>query len=180
VTATHEKDLPTSQSPAQADPRIQGSHGKPGRKKRAQTPPRQGSPPVEHRDSTQTAGLVPLRARLTFGATDRLRQSADFIRVQREGVRFQTTHFVVYGLRLAGTDSTQLGITVSRRVGKAVSRNRVKRRVRECFRLILRPMLPAGTSLVVIARKGAATLGAPAINHELRTVILSVSRKLEA
>ncbi len=179
MTATHEKDLSTSQSPPQADPRIQGSHGKPGGTKRAQTPPRQGPPSVEHRDSTQTAGLAQRRAHLTFGATDRLRRSADFIRVQREGVRFRTTHFVVYGLKLADVDRTQLGITVSRRIGKAVARNRVKRRVRECFRLILRPMLPRGTALVVIARQGAATLGTPAINAELRTVILSMSRKLK-
>ena len=53
---------------------------------------------------------------------------------------------------------SRLGVTVSRRIGNAVARNRVKRRVRECFRKVIRDRLPAGTSIVVIARGGAAAL----------------------
>jgi len=63
-------------------------------------------------------------------------------------------------------DSAKLGLAVSRRVGNAVARNRVKRRVREWFRRS-RARLPAGTDWVVIARQGAAELDAAAIASEL-------------
>ena len=62
---------------------------------------------------------------------------------------------------------SRLGVTVSRRIGNAVMRNRVKRRVREIFRKQIRAQLPAGTSIVVIARGGAAALASPAISDEL-------------
>ena len=63
-----------------------------------------------------------------------------------------TEHFVVYG-RGNGGRPTRLGITVSRKVGKANVRNRVKRLVREAFRLH-RPHLPEGVDLVLVARQG--------------------------
>ena len=51
----------------------------------------------------------------------------------------------------------RLGITVSRKVGSAVVRNRVKRQVREWFRAA-RPRLRPGIDLVVIGRSAAARL----------------------
>ncbi len=62
---------------------------------------------------------------------------------------------------------SRLGMTVSRRIGSAVVRNRTKRRVRECYRLKLRSMFPDGTALIVIARIGAGALKTPAIAGEL-------------
>jgi len=46
-------------------------------------------------------------------------------------------------------------------------RNRVKRRIRECFRLSLRSKLPPGIALVVIARAGAATVSMSSVMGEL-------------
>jgi ribonuclease P protein component len=52
-----------------------------------------------------------------------------------------------------GLDSTRYGLTVSRRVGKAVVRNKIKRRLRA----ILRQMkLPPGWDIILIARNSAA------------------------
>jgi ribonuclease P protein component len=64
-----------------------------------------------------------------------------------------------------GADA-KLGLAVSRRVGNAVARNHVKRRVREWFRRA-RPSLPPATDWVVIARGGAAALDGRAIAAEL-------------
>jgi ribonuclease P protein component len=65
----------------------------------------------------------------------------------------------------------RLGLTVSRRVAGAVLRNRLKRRLRECFRLTLRPLLPRDTDLVVIARRGAADLPSAALCAELTAAV---------
>lgn len=85
---------------------------------------------------------------------------------------------MLYGLGGATDERSRLGITVSRRVGNAVVRNRLKRRVRECYRLKLRAMLPAGVEMVVIARKGAGELEWMAIDAELLASVANLSRKL--
>ena len=122
-----------------------------------------------------------MRAPLSFAAADRLHRSAEFIRLQRIGARFQSPHFVVYAGNLDDEPMrARLGVTVSRRVGIAVARNRVKRRVRECFRRVIRDNLPAGTSIVVIARAGAATLASPAINNELTMAARNLSGRMAA
>lgn len=109
-----------------------------------------------------------MRAQLSFAAADRLHRSAEFLRLQRNGVRFQSPHFVFYAGSLDDDPArSRLGVTVSRRIGNAVVRNRVKRRVRESFRKALRTQMPVGTSLVVIARAGAGALESAAIADEL-------------
>lgn len=107
-----------------------------------------------------------------------MRRREDFLRLQRAGARFQTPHFVVYAMRTEEIRPPRLGITVSRRIGGAVMRNRVKRRVRECFRMKLRSNIPAGGDLLVIARTGAARLETRAILEELMTATLNLQRRL--
>jgi ribonuclease P protein component len=116
---------------------------------------------------------------MSFGAADRLHRSAEFLRLQRKGVRVQTGHFVLYAGDFGGAEErNRLGVTVSRRIGSAVVRNRVKRRVRECFRLSLRERLPSGVSMVVIALGGAGEMPSPAINAELVTGTVNLVSKL--
>ncbi len=103
-----------------------------------------------------------------FGAADRLHRSAEFIRLQRAGVRFESSHFVLYAGNLDDHPTrSRLGVTVSRRIGNAVIRNRIKRRVREIFRRRIRDSLAQGTSIVVIARPGAGSLATASITDEL-------------
>jgi ribonuclease P protein component len=120
-----------------------------------------------------------VRAQLSFAAVDRLHRSAEFLRLQRDGVRFQSPHFVLYAGSLEHKPQrSRLGVTVSRRIGNAVVRNRVKRRVREIFRKELRARLPVGTSIVVIARIGAGALGSAAIVDELAMAARNLSGRI--
>jgi ribonuclease P protein component len=68
----------------------------------------------------------------------------------------------------------RLGITASRRVGGAVQRNLVKRRIREWFRET-KTALPARLDLVVIARRGAVSQGADASAAELSRLVREVA-----
>ena len=184
LAAGDEKDLSTAQPPPFTDARIHGSHGHAGRKKHSQAPPRQGAPPLGHNHSSQTARLDGRRPAVLssnsagFGAADRLHKSGEFLKLQRCGARHQSGHFVLYGLGGAKNERSRLGITVSRRMGNAVVRNRLKRRVRECYRLKLRAMLPAGMAIVVIARRGAGELGWMALDTELLDSAARLRRKL--
>lgn len=81
-----------------------------------------------------------------------IRRGADFDRVYRRRVSASDRYLLVFGCPNGLTD-TRLGLSVSRKVGGAIVRNRWKRLIREAFRLS-RPELPAGLDLVVIPRRG--------------------------
>jgi ribonuclease P protein component len=127
----------------------------------------------ENQDSTQDPhGGVGLggREQYSFSKDERLRQRLDFQLVLRRGSRRHTEHFIVV-LRPNALQCSRLGITVSRKVGNAVKRNRVKRWLREFFRLH-KPRLPASHDLVIIAKQGAATLAYADVRRELASVLL--------
>jgi ribonuclease P protein component len=120
-----------------------------------------------------------VRTQLSFAAADRLHRSAEFLRLQRNGVRFQSPHFVLYAGNLDDEpERSRLGVTVSRRIGNSVVRNRVKRRVRECFRKVMRAELPPRTSIVVIARGGAGALASREIGDELAMAARNLSGRI--
>jgi ribonuclease P protein component len=122
--------------------------------------------------------LTRTRGAASFSPADRLHNSAEFRYLQRHGARAESPHFVLYAGRFPGAEKSRLGVTVSRRVGVAVIRNRIKRRVREAYRLMLRAMLKPGISLVVIARAGAGELTSGAIGGELKAATLAVAQRL--
>jgi len=173
----NEKDVPTQQSPTQTDSRLPRPHGHARRTQSAQAQARQGPHSPDGCDSTQAARLT-RRRHLGLSTANRLRRHAEFVYVQRHGLRFQTPHFVLYAARLPGCEGPKLGMTVSRRIGNAVVRNRLRRRVRECFRLSLRGSTPPNCGLVVAARVGAAELASASINAELGTATLRLAQRL--
>jgi ribonuclease P protein component len=94
----------------------------------------------------------------------RLSRSADFQRVYRQGDSVASRHFVLYAFPREEPESqdgseVRLGVSVGRRVGGAVERNRVKRLLREAF-WASPGRLSASHDYVVVARRGAAELAA--------------------
>jgi ribonuclease P protein component len=90
----------------------------------------------------------------------RLSRSGDFDRVFREGFSHASRYLVVYSFPRqedGGAEPVRLGISVSRKVGGSVTRNRVKRVLREAF-WGLEGRLPEGHDFVLVARPEAGVL----------------------
>jgi ribonuclease P protein component len=89
----------------------------------------------------------------TFPKAERIRKRPDFIRIQSEGRKVVTKNLLAFYL-FASEGLPRMGITASRKVGGAVERNRIKRLLREAFRLG-KHELPGGLLLVLIAKPHA-------------------------
>jgi ribonuclease P protein component len=87
----------------------------------------------------------------------RLSRSAEFERVYRQGRSTANRHFVLYTFPNPSAASPRLGLSVSRKVGGAVERNRVKRLLREAFAQV-QDELREDQDVVVVARPSAAEL----------------------
>lgn len=84
---------------------------------------------------------------------NRLSRSRDFDAVYRQGRSVSTRYLVLYRFEREGDEDgdARLGIAIPKKIGSAVTRNRIKRRLREAWRALL-PGIQAGTDYVVLVR----------------------------
>ena len=107
----------------------------------------------------------------------RLLRPADFARVYGRKRSAAAGPIVVYAAPNSLLDGgVRLGLSVSRRIGNAVTRNRWKRVLREAFREV-RGDLPVGNDFIVVVRSGAAPAGLEAARH-LRESLVAVARRI--
>jgi ribonuclease P protein component len=97
---------------------------------------------------------------------ERLRRRTDFLAAAR-GLRASVGAFVVQARRRAEDGPVRIGFTVSRQVGNAVERNRVRRRLREMVRLSQGGGMHDGHDYVLIGRRAALAVPFGQMKQEL-------------
>ncbi|MEW6332891.1 MAG: ribonuclease P protein component [Thermodesulfobacteriota bacterium] len=113
----------------------------------------------------------PKRRSRTFGKEERVRKRQDYLRIYEQGTRYHSRRFTVITCRNpAGV--RRLGMTVTKKAGSAVQRNRIKRLLREYFRLN-KFRLPAEQDIVVIAKKGILPLTYNEVRLELDRCLIN-------
>ncbi len=100
----------------------------------------------------------------------RIKKNEEFSQVFKQGHSVANRQFVLYVLPKEGQVIFRLGLSVSKRVGNAVTRNRVKRYIREVFHS-QKDLLEANVDYVVIARKPAATMNLVEVEQSLLHVM---------
>ncbi len=85
--------------------------------------------------------------------SDSLKKNSDFQKLYQEGKSYANRYFIMY-VKENGTGCNRLGISASKKVGNSVVRHRIKRLVKEAYRLH-EDTFQRGIDLVVIARVSA-------------------------
>jgi ribonuclease P protein component len=140
-----EADLSTQQAGAQAASRLSRPHGDQGR-------------PQGDQRASRPWPQTPVRLNFMTPPLQRLRQRADFI-ATASGAKAHATGFVLQSRERRDQAPPRVGFTVSKKVGNAVERNRVRRRLREVVRLAGADDMQAGRDYVLVGRRAALDLG---------------------
>ena len=111
--------------------------------------------------------------RFSFKKEDRILKRSEFLELARCGRKLQNECFIAI-FKPGRFDSPRLGITVTRKVGKAAQRNRIKRLVREYFRLN-RQHLNQNWDINIVAKKKAADLSSEKVDSFLQDLFEKIS-----
>ncbi|MBM4761728.1 ribonuclease P protein component [Bacillus sp. B15-48] len=107
----------------------------------------------------------------------RIKKNKEIQDVFKNGKSFANRQFVVYVLEKEGQDTFRIGLSVSKKLGNAVTRNQIKRYIRQSV-LELKEIIKTGNDYVIIARNPAATMGMHEVKKSLEHV-LKVARVLK-
>ena len=117
----------------------------------------------------------------------RLRRRSEFLRVAASGRKAPVKGLILQAratgngrLNVDGDADLWLGITVSRKVGKAVDRNRARRRLRAAARSVLPALAAPGTDYVLIGRRATLTRPFPALLSDLEAALRKLGTTRDA
>lgn len=162
----HEAYISAQQDQAPADPRFPRPHAEQDRSRGHRAPPCQGAQEI---------------VRLAFRPSNRLLRRPEFQSAFDRGRRYFTQHFVVFALARDASEPWRLGLTVTRKTGSAPLRNRVKRVLREFFRLYQRECDPPHDYVVVPKKHlDPRLVGLDMVREELLPVLGRIRRQAPA
>jgi len=163
----HEAYVSTEQPKAKEDAWLPRSHAHP------RGP--EGDRPAACEGQEAPRGVSLGRAPCGFGTEYRVRRRTDFLKVYDRGRRIEGRGFVLFYVP-GDTSTHRIGLTVPRRVGNAVTRNRVKRRLRDIFRRNHEALGEIALDLVM----NVSTSGARAGLRELEGEFLRAAERARA
>jgi ribonuclease P protein component len=177
----HEKTFSTQPTSSGKKPRISETYGHKGRPQNIEPAPRQRKNPTGRlipcqRSESHTSG-VRESLRFFLKKNQRILKRSEFVSISESGHRFYANFFIALALP-AKSGCSRIGITVSRKVGGAVQRNRIKRLAREAFRLN-RHLLARPLDINLIARKTAAEQSNRVILQALQSLFEKLPRQFE-
>ena len=111
-----------------------------------------------------------LALRLRFSRASRIKQSRDFARVRQEGQRLVCGCLIANWRTLPANHRARLGVVVSGKIGGSVIRSRVRRLLRETFRLH-QNQLARPVELVLVARQSIAGRGLRDVEQDFVTAL---------
>jgi ribonuclease P protein component len=107
----------------------------------------------------------------------RIKKNKEFQEAFQKGHSFANRQFVVYALAKEDQDHFRIGLSVSKKIGNAVTRNQIKRYIRQAV-FELSDLIHIGNDYVIIARKPAAEMDFFEIKKSL-THVLKVGKVLK-
>lgn len=122
-----------------------------------------------------SAGPVPESAGPTASRPGRIKRRADFL-AARDGLKAPARSLVLQARQRGDGGAARFGFTVSRKVGNAVERNRVRRRLREAVRLRGESLARTGFDYVLIGRRAALELPFATIVGDLEGALRRIHR----
>jgi ribonuclease P protein component len=142
-----------------------------------------GSMPLRHNKDVPGVSPKPVLDSLAAAAADhRLRKHADFQRVYREGRKqFSPSMSYFYALRGAGSQTPagpRVGLTAGKVLGKAVERNRIKRRMRDIVRRQV-PIVSADVDIVLHPRRSVLTVEFAKLESEVVRIFSNVQSVID-
>ena len=112
--------------------------------------------------------------RFYFTKADRILNRGEYLALSKSGEKVQNTEFIAYFMPARHSHS-RLGVTVTKKVGQAVERNRIKRIVREFFR-INRHCLSGRWDINIIAKRQSAGIRSEKAFRSLQKIFELISR----
>lgn len=107
----------------------------------------------------------------------RIKKNKEFQEAFNKGRSFANRQFVVYALEKEGQESFRIGLSVSKKIGNAVTRNRIKRYIRQSI-FELTESMHTGIDYVIIARKPVSVMDFFEVKKSL-THVLKVGKVLK-
>lgn len=107
---------------------------------------------------------------MDFNRTKGLKKDSDFRKVYKHGKSFANKYLVIYILKNK-SDYSRVGISVSKKVGKAITRNRVRRLIKEAYRLNIDEKIKPGYDIVFIARVSSKDVTFKDIDKSIKNLV---------